>query len=466
MRTLITAAFMMFIILAFVGPAGAAWQPFELIDADTGNNAHNPQIALDGDGNALAVWYQWDGSNWRIYANRWDGSAWGTAELIDVGSGNSASSPQIALDGAGNALAVWQQWDGANDRIYANRWDGSDWGTAELIDADPDNDAYNPQIALDGAGNALAVWQQWDGANDRIYANRWDGSAWGTAELIDAGSGNSASSPQIALDGDGNALAVWEQSDGSKSRIYAALYVTHFVTPSVGANGNIDPDTAQTVNGGETTQFTVTPDAGFTASVGGTCGGALAGDTYTTDPVTADCTVVATFAPVHEDDTSTGSGTATASTSVSGNSDTACGITSSGFVPVPVVPPPGLTLPHGMYGFTVENCTPGFTVNMVIEYPDPIPAGAQYWKYHAGTGWYTLPATISGNQVSFTVTDGGAGDHTGAQNGTITDPGGIGIMSTHAPGTATAIPTLSQWAMILLILLMAAMAAVSLRQRG
>jgi hypothetical protein len=121
-----------------------------------------------------------------------------------------------------------------------------------------------------------------------------------------------------------------------------------------------------------------------------------------------------------------------------------------------------------MYAFTVENCTPGFSVNMVIEYPDPIPAGAQYWKYDAGADdWYTLPATISGNQVSFTVTDGGAGDHSGAQNGTITDPGGIGIQSTDAPapGTVTPIPTLSEWAMILLSLLMAGMAFVTMRRR-
>ncbi|MGN6520594.1 MAG: hypothetical protein ACTHK2_14315, partial [Dokdonella sp.] len=74
--------------------------------------------------------------------------------------------------------------------------------------------------------------------------------------------------------------------------------VTHTVTPSVGTpSGSISPNTAQVVNDGATTAFTLTPDTGFHIdTVGGTCGGSLAGNTYTTNAVTADCTVVANFA--------------------------------------------------------------------------------------------------------------------------------------------------------------------------
>ena len=44
--------------------------------------------------------------------------------------------------------------------------------------------------------------------------------------------------------------------------------------------------------------FTVTPDFGFSATVGGTCGGALSGTIYTTNPIGADCTVSAAFPPL------------------------------------------------------------------------------------------------------------------------------------------------------------------------
>ncbi|MEO7200895.1 MAG: GEVED domain-containing protein, partial [Dokdonella sp.] len=72
----------------------------------------------------------------------------------------------------------------------------------------------------------------------------------------------------------------------------------HTVTPSVGTpSGTISPATAQTVNDGDTTSFTLAADAGFHIdTVGGTCGGALTGASYTTNPVTTDCTVVANFA--------------------------------------------------------------------------------------------------------------------------------------------------------------------------
>lgn len=73
---------------------------------------------------------------------------------------------------------------------------------------------------------------------------------------------------------------------------------TYTVTPSAGANGSISPNTAQIVNSGSSTFFTVTPSANYTASVGGTCGGSLAGDAYTTNAITANCTVSATFSSI------------------------------------------------------------------------------------------------------------------------------------------------------------------------
>lgn len=68
------------------------------------------------------------------------------------------------------------------------------------------------------------------------------------------------------------------------------------VTPSAGTGGTITPNTVQTVAHGATTSFSLAPDTGYEiASVGGTCGGSLSGSTYTTNAVTANCTVSATF---------------------------------------------------------------------------------------------------------------------------------------------------------------------------
>ncbi|MEZ5465530.1 MAG: choice-of-anchor Q domain-containing protein [Lysobacteraceae bacterium] len=71
----------------------------------------------------------------------------------------------------------------------------------------------------------------------------------------------------------------------------------HSVTPTVIAgNGSISPDTPQTVDGGTTTSFTLTPDANWHIDTVTGCGGSLSGNTYSTGSITADCTVEASFA--------------------------------------------------------------------------------------------------------------------------------------------------------------------------
>jgi hypothetical protein len=49
------------------------------------------------------------------------------------------------------------------------------------------------------------------------------------------------------------------------------------------------------VSYGSTTTFTVTPSAGYSAVMSGTCGGSLVGTTYTTGAITAACSETATF---------------------------------------------------------------------------------------------------------------------------------------------------------------------------
>lgn len=73
---------------------------------------------------------------------------------------------------------------------------------------------------------------------------------------------------------------------------------SYAVTPSSGSNGSISPAVVQQVSHGSTTAFTVTPNAGFSANVSGTCGGALLGGVYTTNAITAACTVVVSFVPI------------------------------------------------------------------------------------------------------------------------------------------------------------------------
>lgn len=69
----------------------------------------------------------------------------------------------------------------------------------------------------------------------------------------------------------------------------------YYVTPSAGAGGSIVPSSPQYIVSGGTTQFTYIASGGYDfLSWGGTCGGSGT-TTYTTNAITADCTVTANF---------------------------------------------------------------------------------------------------------------------------------------------------------------------------
>ena len=107
---------------------------------------------------------------------------------------------------------------------------------------------------------------------------------------------------------------------------------------------------------------------------------------------------------------------------------------------------------------------PGQSIAFEITYPDVIPAGSAYWSYgptpdNARPHWYQLPASrVLSNDgdatLTLVLTDGGVGDADRTANGIIVDPSGPGI----PPAAPSGIPTLGEWAMILLGLLLVGVA--------
>ena len=73
----------------------------------------------------IAVWSQNDlVSSGLLYANRYTANtgSWGTEGQIGNGNG-SVFQAQVAIDGDGNAITVWRQSDGTYLSIYANRFE-------------------------------------------------------------------------------------------------------------------------------------------------------------------------------------------------------------------------------------------------------------------------------------------------------------------------------------------------------
>ena len=177
------------------------------------------------------------------------------------------------------------------------------------------------------------------------------------------------------------------------------------VTPTAGAGGSISPGSAQAVTYNASTSFTVTPSSGYGISTVSGCGGSLAGNTYTTGAVTTNCTVSASFS----------------------------------------------LLPPSTYPIHIAASTGGG----VVCSPNPVPHGgnatctATASSGYRFTGW---GGSCSGSASPCTLTN-------------VTAPTNVSVQFAPAPASAQAIPTLGEWAMLLLTGLMGLGAMVALRRR-
>ena len=258
-----------------------SWGTPTLLELDDAGNAWSPIVDINSDGEAIAVWSQFDGAYDRIMANRYyPDTGWSGAEVIGANSRN-ATSPQVAMnhDGSavvvwseydilyssvwamlyapdtgwgiptllksvpwtlecipqcslagdlnGRAIAVWNQEDGPYSSIWACRldYDGV-WAEPELIETSDSGNAWSPKIVSD-QGNWTVVWQQYGDGWESIWGSRyfWYGDGWSEPVMIDTDDSWSTFNPDVAADAYGHAICVWQQYENSFSSIYASRFV-------------------------------------------------------------------------------------------------------------------------------------------------------------------------------------------------------------------------------------------------
>jgi hypothetical protein len=207
----------------------SGWGVPVLLESNDAGNAYDPKIAVDAAGNAVAVWWQFDDTHSDIWASRYSiDSGWSPATLVEL-NGSDAINPDLAIDANGNALVVWAQSDGARRTIWENRYVlGSGWGTASIVGSANAGDAAISDVAMDASGNAIAVWVQFNGADvyNNIWANHYSvGAGWGTATVIGSGTSVLVEHARVAIDPFGNAVAVWQQTVGPSFNIWSNRYV-------------------------------------------------------------------------------------------------------------------------------------------------------------------------------------------------------------------------------------------------
>ena len=198
-------------------PANGAMGAAARIESATGGTG-DVKLAIDPAGNATALWSNYDSLNSTVdlWANTYSNGSWGAGAIIE-NSTESISEYSVTVNNTGVVLAAWtQQITGSSQGVYVSRYDaGAGWSAATTLATTTNSSAYYPTVAADADGNAMIVWGQYDGSTLNAYSSYYvAGGAWGAPVLTALGVGS-----KIAFDASGNALAVWGAEVSQLNRV-------------------------------------------------------------------------------------------------------------------------------------------------------------------------------------------------------------------------------------------------------
>jgi hypothetical protein len=185
------------------------------------SDAVAPVAGVDGLGNAIVVWERREPceyaeiefSRYTIATGLWTDPDL-SASRISLGS-----RPDLAVDAQGNAVAVWL-FD-AGYAVGASQYSAASgmWSAGRFLTASVKAGGSPVRVAMDAAGNAFAIWRLATNLNWGVYVNRYSAAddEWGGGATLDPSriptGGGLALAPSVAVTPSGDAIAVWTNND-------------------------------------------------------------------------------------------------------------------------------------------------------------------------------------------------------------------------------------------------------------
>jgi Neuraminidase (sialidase) len=237
------------ILVARSTDAGATWTaPAALntnADSDSGHDYY-PHTTTDSAGSWVAVWESRESLGGTIgvdadilVARSTDsGTTWTAAAALNSNAASDSGHdyyPYIATDDAGSWVTVWYSYDSLGgtlgsdaDILLARSTDaGATWTAPAALNTNADSDLggdLDPRVTTDDAGSWVAVWRSYDSLGgtlgtdaDILVARSMNTAATWTAPAALNTNATSDSGgdqrPQIATDGAGSWVAVWDSDD-------------------------------------------------------------------------------------------------------------------------------------------------------------------------------------------------------------------------------------------------------------
>ncbi len=207
------------------------WGTAQMLEGSPQGSTFTCDVSINDNGDAFVIAFDYTGDN-TVYAGRYlKGIGWENLQPIGYwGTVEGGCGSVIKMDNDGNVVAVW------NSRSPENIWEntyinGAGWGTPHAISVRVDS---SPEMASDAAGNAIAVWSRYEHVSPYVYhiwAWRYiSGTGWSEPERLEQDSDLGATSPKISMNDKGEAFVVWRQKNGSVDNVYCNRY-TYSIFP-------------------------------------------------------------------------------------------------------------------------------------------------------------------------------------------------------------------------------------------
>lgn len=190
-------------------PSGGTWSaPHDLAVGLGTSVAPEPRLAVNATGQAVATWTRSSVLEASRYA---PGSGWSAAVALSV-DGTVNGAARAAVDGAGGITVAWAHEALPARTLQIARFAAGSW-SAPVDLSPPTADATGaPAITADAAGNVHLLWRQIESTTRHLVATKYAAATGQWSPLVDvSGPAADISGPDVALDSAGGAMAVWAQ---------------------------------------------------------------------------------------------------------------------------------------------------------------------------------------------------------------------------------------------------------------
>jgi len=225
------------------------------VNTDAGTvNQVLPDIAMNGIGDFIIVWEDKRNGYFDIYAQRYlqDGTAVGdNFNLNEDTPDSSQGNPSVSMDEEGNFTACWEDKRNDYNDVYARRFsnEGIPLGDDFIVNTDNVYNAQqlNPVIASDAEGNFMICWEDHRlGFNGEIFKQNYfnDGTTMGENSTVnDDVASENQKYPSIAIDGSENFIIAWADDRSDGRDIYAQRFTDDGI--ALGNDFKVNDDTGE-----------------------------------------------------------------------------------------------------------------------------------------------------------------------------------------------------------------------------